>query len=490
MTSKNLQSVLFIAFGGTGDLAWRKIIPALFYLRKQKRLTQKMVLLSVGRRTQFDDEKYRSNVRQALLDAGISKEDTNHWCDQCLHYQPLGDQKDEDYRRLAHRIEEIEKEHELEGNRVFYLALPPKSFISTIESLGRAGLHECPGWLRVVVEKPFGHDLESARTLNKKLHEYYSESQIYRIDHYLGKETVQNLLVFRFANSIFESQWNREHIERINITVAEDVGVEKRPEFFDRTGTLRDMVQNHIMQLLCLLAMEVPAAFESDAIHYEKAKVLRSLSPLDLQKVILGQYTQGYVGDQSLQAYRNHDGIPEDSTTETFAALELTINSWRWQGVPFSIRTGKRLPRRLTQIKVVFRRPPVCLFESMGSCLIHSNTLLITLQPDEGFTLLFDVKAPGEPLSLARLPLRFQYKEAFGKLPEAYETLILDVLRGDQTLFVHAGEVEESWRYFSSLLDNPPKVHLYPAGTWGPEAADRIAPRPRTQSQASPAEES
>jgi len=479
MSEARVDSHLFIIFGGTGDLTARKLIPALLQLRKAGYLDQRSVVLAVARKSTFDDSTYRAWTREALLAEGLAEEAVSSWCEECLHYQPLGEGGSEDYQALAKRILGIEREHRLAGNRAFYLALPHAAFAGIVAGLKQAGLNRGPGWTRLVIEKPFGHDLSSACQLNQQLHQVFEERHIYRIDHYLGKETVQNLLVFRFANAIFESLWNREHIERVEITVAEQLGVEDRAGYYDRSGALRDMVQNHIAQLLTLVAMEVPAVYDAESVRFEKIKVLRSLSPIAAEQVVYGQYALGEIEGRQVRGYQEEAGVAPGSTTETFVALRLGVNNWRWQGVPFCIRTGKRLARRLTQIVVTFRRPPVCLFQSFGACLVGSNELVITLQPDEGFALRFDVKAPGEPLRLERCPLRFNYREAFGAPPDAYETLLLDFLMGDQTLFVHADEVETSWRAFSPLLEQEIKVEPYPAGSWGPEAANRLAAVPR-----------
>lgn len=380
----------------------------------------------------------------------------------------------EDYQALAARIAKLEQAHHLPGNRVFYLALPPAAFPSTIVGLGEAGLHRSPGWSRLVIEKPFGRDLTSAQDLNRLLHRYFDESQIYRIDHYLGKETVQNLLVFRFANALFESVWNRDRVKHIRIMVAEELGVEGRAGYYDQTGAIRDMVQNHLMQLLTLAAMEVPEAFDGEAIRREKIKVLRQIEPLDREHVVFGQYIGGRIDGQEVPGYRDEPGVAPGSTTETFVALRLEVTNWRWQGVPFYLCAGKRLPRRLTQIVVAFRCPPVSVFRPFFRCEIDSNVVVITLQPDEGFDLCFEVKAPGQPFSLQTHRLHFRYSEAFGRLPDAYETLLLDIITGDQTLFVHADEVEAAWRLYTPLLEHRLPAYPYAAGTWGPPAAEHL----------------
>jgi glucose-6-phosphate 1-dehydrogenase len=460
--------------GGTGDLAARKLLPALYHLVQQGHLRGRTHVLAVGRRREIDDRGYRAWVKEALERAGLSADgEDSRWCDACLHYQPLGEGRPEDYRGLAARISEIERGHGLRGNRVFNLALPPGAFAPAISGLAEAGLNHSAGWTRILVEKPFGRDLQSARDLNELIHRHFDESQTYRIDHYLGKDTVQNLLSFRLANAIFESLWNRDRVESIQITVAEQLGVEGRGEFYDRVGALRDIVQNHLAQLLCITAMELPAALEPEFVRDEKAKVLRSLRPLIADDVVFGQYGPGEVGGDRVPGYGEEAGVPPQSRTETFVAGRLHIDNWRWQGVPFYVRTGKRLPRRATFIAVNFRCPVLTCFEPF-TCDIECNRMVITLQPDEGFDLHFNVKAPGQPFRLVRERLRFGYREAFGELPEAYETLLLDVVRGEQTFFVRGDEVELAWRVFTPLLEGLPEVHLYPAGSWGPEAADRL----------------
>jgi len=326
-----------------------------------------------------------------------------------------------------------------------------------------------------VIEKPFGRDLESAKKLNSVVHDHFDESQIYRIDHYLGKETVQNLLVFRFTNPIFEASWNRDRIDRVEITVAESLGVGERGGYYDRAGALRDMIQNHLTQILTLVAMETPVTFDADAIRDEKVKVLRSIGRIESDDVVLGQYGAGDVSGESVAAYRNSTDVAADSVTPTFAAIRLELDNWRWQGVPFFLRTGKAMAERTTQIAVTFRRPPVCLFHGVSdSCIEHSDVLYLKLQPEEGFSLEIEVKEPGTSNRLRTIPLHFSYSEAFGDIPEAYETLLADVVEGDQTLFVRSDEVEESWRLYTPIVDAPATTHPYPAGSWGPEAAREL----------------
>lgn len=475
MSEKHVEPCIFAIFGGTGDLAQRKLIPALARLAKRGLLNERCHVLAIARSADYDDASFRTLARQALERSGLSAEDAARLDLSKLHYQSIGQSSEEDYRALAKRLEAIEREHDLPQNRAFYLALPTGALPKTSASLAAAGLNRSQGWTRIVVEKPFGHDLASARELNELVHEHFEESQVYRIDHYLGKETVQNLMVFRFANVMIESLWHRDRIRAVQIMVSEDLGVGSRAGYYDQSGAMRDMLQNHLTQVLSLVAMEVPVAFEADAIRHEKIKVLRSIAPIVPSNVVYGQYTAGSVGGEQVPGYLEEEGINASSRTESFVAMKLEIDSWRWQGVPFYLRTGKRLPQRTTQIAVRFRNAPVCLFNSMGQCAVSSNLLVLTLQPDEGFSMHIDVKKPGSPLDLQRLPLSFKYKDVFDEVPEAYETLVFDVLAGDQTLFVHADEVEASWQLYDALLTKDHPLHPYAAGSWGPKEADHLA---------------
>jgi glucose-6-phosphate 1-dehydrogenase len=473
MDNHQVDPHLFVVFGATSDLMRRKLLPALYHFSNRYG-SQKLLLLGLSRQRDLGEEGFRALARQALSEAGLPQAaQANAWCDACLLFHPLGEDP-EDYRALAARLQALEKKRRFPGNRIFYLALPPDAFAPTIAGLGQAQLHRSPGWTRLVVEKPFGRDVESAQNLNQLLHRYFEESQIYRIDHYLGKETVQNLLIFRFANDIFEPLWHRNLVQSVQITVAETDGVGHRGGYYEQTGALRDMVQNHLTQLLTLTAMEVPVTFEAEAIRTEKAKVLRAIAPVPPDHVVYGQYTRGVAGGREVPGYREEPGVSPDSATETFVALQLGIDNWRWQGVPFYLVTGKRLPARFTQIAVTFHCPPVWLFQPMKPTC-SPNVLVFTLQPDEGFDLHFQVKAPGEPLHLKTQRLRYRYAEAFGPLPDAYETLLLDIMAGDQTLFVRADEAEAAWRLYAPLLAAPPSPPLpYPAGSFGPPAAVRF----------------
>lgn len=472
MTNHHVDPHLLVVLGATSDLMRRKLLPAIYRLRTGGDVSGPLIILGASRQAGLTDEGFRTLTAEALAAEGVEPDAAGPWCRDCLHFQSLGAGTPEDFQALAARIQTLEQEHHLPGNRVFYLAMPPTAFQATIAGLGQAGLNQTPGWTRLVVEKPFGRDLDSATALNEQIHRYFDESQVYRIDHYLGKETVRNLLIFRFANAIFEPLWHRNLVKSVQITVAESLGVGGRAGYYDQAGALRDMVQNHLTQLLTLTAMEVPVSFDAESIRAEKAKVLRAIPPIMPSDVIYGQYVRGVVNGQEVPGYREEPGVNPDSPTETFVAMKLSIENWRWQGVPFYLVTGKRLPKRFTQIAVTFRCPPVRVFESHCAGACSSNVLVFTVQPDEGFDLHFEVKAPGEPLQLKTQRLRYRYAEGFAPLPDAYDTLLLDIMAGDQTLFVRADEVEWAWRIYAPGLDPPPSlVRPYPAGAWGPDEA-------------------
>lgn len=448
---------LFVVLGATGDLTSRKLLPALYDVMRQP--VGACTVLGAAT-SDLGDEGFRARAVKALVEANVGAADAAAWAAAHVHYQRI--ERDRDYRALAARIEDLERHLGLPGNRVLYLAVPPDVVPAAIARLGGAGLAQGPGWTRLVVEKPFGRDLDSAEHLNRLAHAHFGEQDVYRIDHYLGKETVQNLLVFRFANPIFEAAWNRDRVERVEITVAESIGVGSRGRYYDETGVVRDMVQSHLTQIMALIAMESPTRFTSQDVRDEKVKVLRSIQPIGPGDVVLGQY----------QGYRDSPGVDPASDTPTFAAVRLAIDTWRWQGVPFFLRTGKALARRETAVAVTFRGPPVCLFHGEpDDCMSAGNVLYLKLQPEEGFSLVIDVKEPADSFSVRRIPLRFSYAEAFGEIPEAYETLLADIVEGDPTLFVRSDEVEESWRLYSPLLGSDLPVAVYDNGSWGPDEA-------------------
>src|SRR5262245_43708240 len=479
MTDNSVEPHLFIILGGTGDLTRRKLLPALFNLRTYGEVEKYNTLIIGAALPEMGEDAYRLWAYEGLKKSvGRDAPDLCQWCQDRIHYQTVHEGGQEDYDALAKSIRRLEVAHNLPENRVFYLALPPTTVPTTVERLDEAGLLKSRGWVRVVFEKPFGHDFRSARALNTLLHRYLDESQIYRIDHYLGKETVQNLLAFRFANPIFETLWNRDTVEYVEIAVAEDLGVEHRGAYYQEAGALRDMVQNHLTQLMTVVAMEVPVSFEAAAIQAEKLKALQSISPIDPKEVVFGQYTSWHVAGQIIPGYREEKGVPPDSTTETYVAMKTEIHNWRWRGVPFYLRTGKRLPRKITQIAVTFRPAPIQVFRSLEPGSLEPNTLLITLQPSEGFSLGFSVKTPGRPFTFSDRALQFSYKQAFGgELPEAYETLLRDIIIGDQTLFVTADFTETAWRLYDPLFADKRDVHFYTAGSWGPREADALVRR-------------
>jgi glucose-6-phosphate 1-dehydrogenase len=475
-----------VIFGATGDLTRRKLIPALYQLSHDRLLPANFATIGFARRD-WSDDSFRGEMKQAVdafaphVHAGVweSFADTLYFSRGEFH-DPAA------YERLAAKLKEIDAERGTSGNRVFYLATSPDNFVDIIRNLGEAGLisrREHGPWSRIVVEKPFGHDLQSAQRLNRLLQGLISERQTFRIDHYLGKETVQNILAVRFGNLIFEPIWNAQYVDHVQIAVAESVGVEGRGGYYDQAGALRDMVQNHMMQLLALVAMEPPVAYDADAIRDEKVKVLRAIDmPTELipQLSVRGQYGPGVVGGAPVPAYRQEPSVPPDSTTETYVALKLQLRNWRWAGTPFYLRTGKRLPKRISEIAVVFKRAPHQLFSRQAIVGLEPNVLALRIQPDEGISLRFGAKVPGPTMRLRSVNMDFLYGVAFGAEPhDAYERLLLDAMLGDSTLFTRGDEVEASWSLITPIHQGwqqapPPEFPNYEAGTWGPKAADKL----------------
>jgi glucose-6-phosphate 1-dehydrogenase len=480
-----------VLFGATGDLAHRKVVPALYQLWRTNLLPHEFVLLAVGRRP-YEDDAMRAEFRASLEKySRVLPLDEAAWRSFAarIHYFRLDFEDPPGYDRLAARLAEIDKEQNGRGNHLFYLATQPAQFAEIVGELGRVGLdherHE-GGWRRIVIEKPFGHDLQSAIRLNREVGKVFRESQVYRIDHYLGKETVRNLLVFRFANGIFEPIWNRRHIDHVQITVAESIGVENRGAFYEATGASRDFLQNHLLQLMSLVAMEPPATFDADALRDEKVKVIRAIGEMTPDEirgdVVRGQYGPGWVGAQHVPGYREEPQVDPLSETETFIAARLEVDDWRWSGVPFYLRTGKRLPKRATEIAIQFKEVPHKLFRDSAS-EPDPNLLAIRIQPDEGIMLRFGAKVPGLGIDVRSVNMDFTYGSAFSvDSPDAYETLILDALLGDPSLFTRADEVEGAWGIVTPIIDcwandPPPDLPNYEAGTWGPEAAEQLLAR-------------
>lgn len=481
---------ILVIFGASGDLTARKLIPALFNLGLDSLLPADFQLIGYGRQ-EIPDAEFRAGARQAIEEHSRRPLDQRVWEALEAHafYQAGGYDDPKAFKRLAHRIAEIEKKARREYQLVFYISTPPTVFADIIENLGSSGLadHERKGKraAKVIIEKPFGRDLESARDLNRTLAHHFEENQVYRIDHYLGKETVQNLLVARFANSIFEPIWNREYVDCVQITVAESVGVGSRGGYYDRSGATRDMLQNHTMQLLALIAMEAPVSLDPESIRDEKVKVLKGIQPLRVgpdpeSDVVRARYTEGLMNGKRVPGYLQEEGIPADSSTETYAALRLSINNWRWKGVPFYMRSGKRMPRRVSEIAIQFKRPPGILFSGNERYDVANNQLVIQVQPDEGITLLTNSKIPGLETRTQSVKMHFRYSTTFGSnTPEAYERLILDCMVGDSTLFIRGDETEASWRLITPVLESWEKcgkqgLREYAAGSWGPLEADRL----------------
>jgi glucose-6-phosphate 1-dehydrogenase len=474
-----------VMFGASGDLARRKLLPALHDLAVHSCLAPRFRLVGFAR-TEMSDDDFRRTAGEFFPKeekAGANSDIRDEFLKHLQYFSGNYDDADA-YRRLAERLEELDREGELGGNRLFYLATPPDIYTKVIEQLGRAGLARPKNgnsWTRIIIEKPFGHDQASARALNEKVLSVFDESQVYRIDHYLGKETVQNLLVFRFGNGIFEPLWNRNYIDSVQITAAESLGVERRAAFYESTGALRDMIQSHMLQLTSLVAMEAPAMFDATSVRNEKYKVLQSIRPFTPEKVwksvVRGQYGPGNLNGTALAGYRQEPGVKPESATETFVALKLQVDNWRWSGVPFYLRTGKRLGHASTEVAIQFKRAPHMVFRGEN---VEPNSLILNIQPDEGISLSFGAKAPGSHMQISPVTMDFAYRKAFGGVTrEAYATLISDCIRGDATLFDRADSVEAAWSLVDPILEawqdaSAPPFPNYPAGSAGPRAADDL----------------
>jgi glucose-6-phosphate 1-dehydrogenase len=482
---------VMVIFGVNGDLAKRKLFPALYNLMAGQFLPEQFAVVGLDRR-EMTTEEFREKLDQGIGEYLPSDADRSVWqrLSERVHYLEGDFQSGLTYRRLNELLEQVDTQARTGGNYIFYMATIPGLFGEIVTHLGEYGLTtEREGtWRRVIIEKPFGHDLESAKALNHELRRVLHEHQIYRIDHYLGKETVQNILVFRFANGIFEPVWNRQYIDHVQITVAESLGVEHRGRYYEEAGALRDMVPNHLLQLLCFLAMEPPNSFAADAVRDEKAKVLRGVVPLSsldvLRFVVFGQYGPGTVDEKPVIGYRAEPNVAPASMTETFVGLKLFIDNWRWAGVPFYLRTGKRMTRRLTEIVVQFKRAPFMLFRKTHVDRLASNVLVIRIQPDEGISLRFEAKVPGPTVRIGTVDMDFQYTDYFGNAPNTgYETLLHDAMGGDATLFQRADTIELGWAVVQMILDvwkslpGPAAFPNYASGTWGPAEAEALLRR-------------
>ena len=474
---------LMVIFGATGDLSARKLLPAIYNLTKQRLLPAGFAVVGAAI-DDLDDAGFRKHASDVVTKFSRTQPIDPQVLQaflQSLFYVHVDFSKVEDFRSLERKIEELDRTRHLGGNRVYYCATPPPTYETIVEQLKAGGLTKSKGFHRIVIEKPFGSDLKSARELTAILQRVFHEDSVFRIDHYLGKETVQNILAFRFANSLFEPVWNSNLIDSVQITAGEEIGVELRGSYYERAGALRDIVQNHALQLVALVAMEPPLAFEATAVRDEKVKVLKAIRPIEDGEVatqtVRGQYTKGWVLGEEAIAYREEQHVASGSLTETFAALRFFIDNWRWAGVPFYIRVGKRMPKTVTEIHIRFKRPPHNTFESARK--LDPNAITLRIQPEEGISLRFGAKVPSAGLRLRNVSMDFTYMSSFlVATPEAYERLLLDCMMGDPTLFTRADEVEAAWTFIDPIeaawRDDRPPLSFYPSGTWGPTEADKL----------------
>jgi glucose-6-phosphate 1-dehydrogenase len=490
MTAEPCSVVLF---GASGDLAKRKVLPAMYDLAQHQSMGERYAIVGFAR-TQMTDETFRVAIGEAAKTISeVGPIEPAKWDAFAANlYYSAGEYGDPNaYAQLAKRLADLDKEQNLGGNRLFYLSTPPEVYPLIVEQLGRAGLAHSSNpnsWVRIIIEKPFGRDLASAKELNKIVLKVFEEKQVYRIDHYLGKDTVQNLLVLRFGNGIFEPLWNRNYVDHVQITASETLGVERRGGFYETAGALRDMIQSHVLQLTSLVAVEPPASFDATAVRNEKLKILQSIRPFDLemvaQSVVRGQYAPGSANGKPLAGYRDEPGVSPNSRTETFVAMRVLIDNWRWAGVPFFLRTGKRLAKRTTEIMIQFRRAPHIVFREKE---VEPNRLVLNIQPDEGISVSFGAKRPGTEMSIGNVTMNFSYREGFGGTSRsAYATLLNDCLRGDATLFDRGDSVEAAWSLVDPILDvwsaaKTATVPMYEAGAWGPKESDQLLERDARQ---------
>ncbi len=479
-------SQLFVIFGASGDLTYRKLVPAVYDLYKNGLLCKNFAILGVSR-TEISDEDFRQKQKEGIEQFAQLETDLLEKFLKKLFYIPIDTFSAEDYKKLNNKIKQLQESQNIEDNLLFYMSTPPKMFPVISTNLKEVGLNKETketGFRRMIIEKPFGTDLDTAIELNHTIQKVFKESQVYRIDHYLGKETVQNLLVTRFSNAIFEPLWNRNFISHIEITSSEHIGVGKRGGYYDQSGAIRDMFQNHLLQLLALVAMEPPSVIDPDAIRNEIKKLTQSIRPVTKESLkkdfVRGQYTASKIKGESVPGYRDEEGVPENSRTETFLAARVFIDNWRWSGVPFYVRTGKRLPTRVTEIVINFKETPHHLFNQYGTEMRANNRLIIRIQPDEGILLNFGMKLPGAGYKVKNVGMDFHYNELSSVyLPTAYERLLLDAMLGDQTLFSRGDIVEEAWKFVQPILDawkadETIPLYGYPSGTWGPPEADAL----------------